>query len=155
MLHVNIIALTQLTKLMLAGMLKHKEGKILNVASTAAFRPGPLMAVYYATKAYVLSFSEAIAEEVRGTGVTVTTLCPGATATNFAKTAGLSGSRFLGFRKPASVKAVALFGYKHMMRGNGLVIYGILNRILLLLFKFVPREAVSWASRKIKENRHR
>jgi len=88
MIQVNVVALTHLTKLILAGMLARRLGRILNVASTAAFQPGPLMAVYYATKAYVLSFSEALANETAGTGVTVTTLCPGPTPTGFAERAG-------------------------------------------------------------------
>src|SRR6185436_6905763 len=87
MIQVNIVALTQLAKLLLPGMLARKKGRILNVASTAAFQPGPLMAVYYATKAYVLSFSEALANELQGTGVGVTALCPGPTRTGFQKRA--------------------------------------------------------------------
>ena len=93
MIQVNVAALTQLTKLFLPGMLERRRGRILNVASTAAFQPGPLMAVYYATKAYVLSFSEALANETAGTGVTVTALCPGPTATDFQKKAGSSRGR--------------------------------------------------------------
>ena len=86
---VNVVALTELTGLLLPGMISRKRGRILNVASTAAFQPGPWMAVYYATKAYVLSFSEAIAEELKGTGVTVTALCPGPTITEFQGAAGV------------------------------------------------------------------
>src|SRR5689334_20586996 len=93
MIQVNIAALTHLTKLFLPPMIKRKSGRILNVASTAAFQPGPLMAVYYATKAYVLSFSEALAEELRDSGVSVTALCPGPTRTDFASTARVGNSR--------------------------------------------------------------
>ncbi|HEX9128242.1 MAG TPA: SDR family oxidoreductase, partial [Gemmatimonadaceae bacterium] len=93
MIQVNIAALTHLTKLFLPPMIKRKSGRLLNVASTAAFQPGPGMAVYYATKAYVLSFSEALAEELRHSGVTVTALCPGPTRTEFAATADVGNSR--------------------------------------------------------------
>src|SRR5580765_8141121 len=92
MVHVNVSALTHLTGLLLPDMIARGRGRVLNVASTAAFQPGPLMAVYYATKAYVLSFSQALAEELRNSGVTVTALCPGATATDFADTAGVGNS---------------------------------------------------------------
>src|SRR5207237_4834697 len=95
MIQVNIVALTELTKLLLPGMVARKRGRILNIASTAAFQPGPLMAVYYATKAYVLSFSEAIADELRDTGVTVTALCPGPTETGFAAAAGVGATRLV------------------------------------------------------------
>ena len=96
---INVVALTHLTKLFLRPMLARKSGHILNVASTAAFQPGPLMAVYYATKAYVLWFSEAIADELRDTEVTVTALCPGPTATGFANVAGMSSSRLFNLIK--------------------------------------------------------
>jgi len=155
MMHVNIISLTHLTKLILQDMLKRNEGKICNIASTAGFRPGPLMAVYFATKAYVLSFSEAIAEEVRGTGVSVTTLCPGATKTNFTKTAGLDDSQFLQLKTMALPEDVAAYGYKHLMHGDGVVIHGVFNRILLFVQRFIPRKLVSFVSRIIKEKKHR
>src|SRR6202162_388258 len=93
MIQVNIVTLTHLTKLFLPPMIKRRSGRVLNVASTAAFQPGPLMAVYYATKAYVLSFSEALSEELRNTGVTVTALCPGPTQTDFAEAAQMTNSR--------------------------------------------------------------
>src|SRR2546427_13017268 len=96
LLQVNVIALTHLTKLVLPAMLAAKRGRILNVASTAAFQPGPFMAVYYASKAYVLSFSEALAEELSGTGVTVTTLCPGPLPTGFQTRAGVDLTRLVG-----------------------------------------------------------
>ena len=100
MIQVNIVALTELTKLLLPGMVTRRSGRILNLASTAAFQPGPLMAVYYATKAYVLSFSEAIADELRDSGVTVTALCPGPTDTGFAAVASLESSRLFNMAKP-------------------------------------------------------
>src|SRR6202044_3100474 len=103
----NIAALPPLPRLFLPAMLARRSGKILNVASTAAFQPGPLMAVYYATKAYVLSFSQALANEVRGSGVTVCCFCPGATNTGFAKRAGLEGSRLFKQIGASNVEAVA------------------------------------------------
>jgi uncharacterized protein len=154
MIQVNIVSLTCLTKLILQDMLKRNEGRICNIASTAGFRPGPLMAVYFATKAYVLSFSEAIAEEVRGTGVSITTFCPGATKTNFNKTAGLDDSQYLRIKKATSPRAVAVYCYKHLMRGDGVVVHGYFNRILLLAQRFVPRKLVSIISRIIKEKGH-
>lgn len=153
MINVNVVSLTLLTKLILKDMLKKNKGRICNIASTAGFRPGPLMAVYFATKAYVLSFSEAIAEEVRGTGVTITTICPGATETNFNRTAGLDDSQFLRYKKRSLPKDVAAFAYKHLMAGDGVVIYGILNRILLYALRFTPRKVVSFLSRKVKDKK--
>src|ERR1044071_2984406 len=120
MIQVNITALTSLTKLALPGMLARKRGRIMNVASTAGFQPGPLMAVYYATKAYVISFSEALANELRDSGVTVTCFCPGATHTGFAKRAGNDKSRL--FRKMGAMAAekVAQDGYRAVMEGRTL-----------------------------------
>ena len=155
MVHVNVISLTFLTKFILKDMLKRGEGKICTIASTAGFRPGPLMAVYFATKAYVLSFSEALAEEVRGTGVSVTTVCPGATKTDFTKTAGLDASQFFKFKKMALPADVAAYGYKHLMRGDGVVIHGVFNRIIFIVQRFVPRKLVSFMSRKVKEKKRR
>src|SRR6266481_2412307 len=111
MIQVNVTSLTHLARLILPGMIERRRGGILNVASTAGFQPGPRMAVYYATKAFVLSLSEAIAEEVRGSGVTITALCPGPTATNFNKEAGARFSR--GFARSAlSAEAVARIGHR-------------------------------------------
>jgi len=155
MLQVNIVSLTHLTKLILIDMIKCGRGKICTIASTAGFRPGPLMAVYFATKAYVFSFSEAIAEEIRGSGVTVTTVCPGATDTNFDRTAGLDDSQFLRYKKKSSPKDVAVFAYKHMMAGDGVVIHGVFNRVIFFVLRFIPRRLVSFASRKVKERKHR
>src|SRR2546425_4489465 len=111
-IQLNITALTHLTKLFLGPMLERRSGKILNVASTAGFQPGPLMAVYYATKAYVISFSEALANELHGSGVTMTFLFPGATATDFASPAGNAPSRLFKQLRPMDAKTVALKGYR-------------------------------------------
>jgi short-subunit dehydrogenase len=138
LLQVNVVALTHLTKLFLPGMLQRRRGRILNVASTAAFQPGPLMALYYASKAYVLHFSEAIAEEVRGTGVTVTALCPGATRTGFQKRGGLDDSSL--FRSNVlESPAVAREGVDAMLRGQALLIPGLRNQVLIALERFSPR----------------
>lgn len=153
MIRVNVVALTALTKLLLKPMLARKRGRILNVASTAAFQPGPLMAVYYATKAYVLSFSEAIADELRGSGVTVTTLCPGPTATGFAEVARMSQSRLFTMMRPMSSTRVARAGYRGLMSGKHLVIPGALNKALVQSERVSPRRVVTILARKFQENR--
>lgn len=153
MIQVNVSALTHLTKLFLPPMLKRNKGKILNVASTAAFQPGPLMAVYYATKAYVLSFSEALDEELRNTGVSVTCLCPGATATNFAETAMVGNSKL--FTKVGVAKAdeVAKYGYDALMRGDRLAIPGVKNKVMIMAERIAPRNFVTSLIRLTKESR--
>ncbi|HET9363691.1 MAG TPA: SDR family oxidoreductase [Candidatus Angelobacter sp.] len=150
MIEVNIAALTALTRAALPGMIERKHGKIMNVASTAGFQPGPLMAVYYATKAYVIMFSEAIANELEDSGVTVTCLCPGATATNFAGRANMEESRLF---KLGAMKSrdVAIAGYKGMMAGKGLVIPGLLNKTVAMSVRFSPRKLVTAISRSLQE----
>lgn len=130
-LHVNILTLTHLTRLFLRDMVARHSGKILNVASTAAFQPGPMMSVYYASKAFVFSLSEALHNELRGTGVTVTVLCPGPTPTEFQVHAGMEHLRIArGTVLPLTpVQKVALEGYKGMMAGKDYVIPGIVNSI--------------------------
>jgi short-subunit dehydrogenase len=141
MLRVNVTALTQLTRLFLPGMLERQRGGVLNVASTAAFQPGPDMAVYYASKAYVLSFSEAIGEELADSGVTVTALCPGATATNFAEAAGARfSSRFLSWAM--SAQAVAEMGHRGFRSGQVVVVCGWRNRLLAFSVRLSPRFVV-------------
>jgi short-subunit dehydrogenase len=147
LLQVNIVALTQLTKLFLPGMIQRRRGKVLNVASLAAFQPGPLMATYFASKAYVLSVSEALAYEVAGTGVTVTALCPGPVRTEFRKRAGSEGKRTLGrTMDPASV---ARAGYRGMMRGRRIVIPNIGGRLVAMLGRLAPRALLTWAAAKM------
>jgi short-subunit dehydrogenase len=153
MIQVNIVALTQLTKLLLRPMVAQKRGRILNVASTAAFQPGPLMAVYYATKAYVLSFSEAIADELRDSGVTVTTLCPGPTQTGFAEIANMTQSRLFTLMRPMSSEDVARAGYRGMMSGKRIVIPGATNKMLVQSLRVSPRRTVTALVRKFQENR--
>ena len=138
MIEVNVAALTRLTALLLPGMLERRRGGILNVASTAAFQPGPNSAVYYATKAYVLSFTEALAEEVRGSGVRVSCLAPGATDTGFAAEAGTQGTRL--FRRGVmDAGRVARAGHDGMRRGRTLVIPGLRNRVLAFSVRLAPR----------------
>ena len=153
MMQVNMVALVHLTKLFLPEMLSRKSGRVLNVASTAAFQPGPLMAVYYATKAYVLSFSEALANELAGTGVTVTTLCPGPTLTDFQRRAGVSETPL--FRGPLTMDAatVARAGYRAMLRGDGLVVPGIGNNVLMQALRITPRRLATAIARRIQEKR--
>jgi uncharacterized protein len=139
MIQVNITTLTHLTRLFLPGMIERNRGKILNVASTAAFQPGPMMATYYASKAYVVSFSEALSEELRGTGVTVTVFCPGPTATNFGQRAGFSNEKILGGMLSMDSRTVALDGYKGLMKGKPLVISGWRNWFGTQLVRFIPR----------------
>lgn len=143
MIQLNIASLTHLTKLFLREMLKRREGRILNVASTAAFLPGPLMAVYYATKAYVLSFSEALAEELRGSGVTVTCLCPGPTISEFQKRANVGDDILLMKGRLMDSKAVARIGYRGLMKGRRVIIAGFGNRLLVGAAKFAPRSLVT------------
>jgi short-subunit dehydrogenase len=153
MLQLNIVALTHLTKLFVPDFIARGSGRILNVASTASFQPGPLMAAYFASKAYVLSFSEAISNELKGTGVTVTALCPGATATGFQDAAGAKGSRLFETRKLPTGADVAQYGYKVMMRGKRVAVHGLLNRILAQSNRFAPR-ALSMAITRMLIARH-
>lgn len=152
MLQVNITSLTHLTGLLLPGMIERCRGGILNVASTAAFQPGPGMAVYYATKAYVLSFSEALAEELVGAGVTVTAVCPGPTATNFGTAANM---RTLGLVKHVSMsaEAVARQGHRAYRRGQVVAITGFRNQIPAFLVRLFPRVAVRKIARRLNNVR--
>ena len=152
MMQVNMAALTHLTRLVLPGMVARRSGKILNVASTAAFQPGPLMAVYYATKAYVLSFSEALANELQGTGVRVTVLCPGPTRTEFQRRAGVEETKLM-TGQVMGARAVAVAGYRGLMAGTTVVIPGMRNRLLAFAVKYLPRPLVIRAVRKIQEKR--
>jgi len=150
-IQLNIVALTELTRLFLPAMLARRSGRIMNVASTAGFQPGPLMAVYYATKAYVISFSEALANEVHNTGLTVTCFCPGATHTGFATRAGNDKSRL--FRQLGAMNAekVALDGYRAVMEGRTLAISGTHNWLVAQSTRFAPRKLVTAISRWISE----
>ncbi len=139
MLQVNVVALTELTRLLLPQMVARRRGKVMLVASTAAFRPGPEMAVYYASKAYVQSLGRAIGYELRRTGVTVTTLCPGPTATGFAAVAQMQGSALFSGPMPVMQAAeVARLGYAALKAGRPVVVTGLLNRIIAISTRFTP-----------------
>jgi uncharacterized protein len=141
-IEVNVTALTRLTALFLPAMVERRHGAVLNVASTAAFQPGPNQAVYCATKAYVLSFTEALAEEVRGTGVRVSCLAPGATGTQFAAQAGMIDTR--AFRMSVmDARPVAKAGHDGLLRGKTLIIPGVLNRVMAFSVRLSPRGLVT------------
>ena len=153
MIHLNIVSLVHLTKLFLKDMIQNKQGRVLNVASTAAFQPGPLMSIYYATKAFVLSFSEAITNELEGTGVTVTTLCPGPTETNFRTAAGMQKSMLFSKHLNMPSSEVARLGYEGMKRGEVIVIPGFKNRLIVQLVRIAPRSYIRKMIRKVQEAR--
>ncbi len=152
MVQVNVVALMQLTKLFMQPMLRRRKGRILNIASTAAFQPGPLMSIYFSTKAFILSFSQAIDEELRNTGVTVTCLCPGATDTFFAERAGHQNSRLFRMTGVADAKDVARYGYAATMRGQRLAIPGLKNKAMVQVERLIPRAIVTTLARKVQEN---
>lgn len=154
MIQLHIMTTTQLTKLILKDMVAKGSGKILNVASVAAFLPGPLMTIYYATKAYIVSFSQALANEVRGTGVSVTVLCPGQTKTGFQNV-----ESSLSNVKPSSTKyftsdalSVAKYGYRAMNAGRALAVPGIFNKFILVLSRILPMKISGMLVRKLQEN---
>jgi uncharacterized protein len=152
MIHLNVIALTQMTKLFAQEMVERKSGKILNVASVASFLPGPLMAVYFATKAFVLSFSEAIDNEMREHGVSVTALCPGPTQSGFEAVAFDHKAKMFDDNKNPTSESVALFGYQEMMRGNTTSVHGLYNKFLVFIIRLVPRKMVVKITRKMQSN---
>lgn len=140
MIQLNITALTHLTREFLPELINSGSGRILNVASMAGFMPGPLMSVYYASKSFVVSFSYALYHELRGTGVTVTTLSPGPVQTNFFTEAGAPNATINRILKPANARSVARFGYKRMMQGRKRAIPGWKNNLMLLGVRFIPSE---------------
>lgn len=151
-LQVNIVALTHLTRLFLPAMVSRNAGRILHVASTAGFQPGPFMAVYYASKAYVISFSAALTEELRGTSVTSTVLCPGPTATDFQRRAGITNAPIAGRLLLKTPEFVAERAYAGMMKGNVHVIPGLMNKAGVVFVKLLPgfitRRVVGLLNRK-------
>jgi short-subunit dehydrogenase len=148
LMQVNMTALIELTHLFLQPMLARREGRILNVASIAAFQPGPIVNVYYASKAFVYSFSYALANELNGTGVTVTTLCPGTTRTEFFERARFHMKRPFPLME---ARLVALQGYRGMMQGKRVVVPGLLNRLMSILSPCVPSRLTSGIVRRIHE----
>jgi short-subunit dehydrogenase len=152
LLQVNVVALTHLSKLFLPSMLARRRGFVMNVASTAAFQPGPLMAVYYASKAYVLSLSEALANECEGTGVIVSALCPGPTETGFVAAAGMEQSKLFD-RGAMTAREVAEAGYRGMLAGKTLVIPGLRNALVARAVGMMPRKTVTKVVRGIQERK--
>jgi hypothetical protein len=150
MLQLNVVGLTLLTRLLLPGMVGRRRGRILSVASTAGFVPGPFMAAYYASKAYVLSFSVALAEELRGTGVTATVLCPGPTRTGFDAAAGVSGAKL--FRSGVmEAGPVARAGVEGLMAGRGIVVPGLRNKVLASSSGLAPRFVTARIARALQD----
>ncbi len=147
MMHVNMDALVALTRLFAPPMIARKTGRILNVASMAAFQPGPFTNIYFATKAFVFSFSCALAEEVADSGVTVTVLCPGTTRTEFFERAGMTGSRHDTLMMDAG--KVAQIGYRGLMKGKRIVIPGVLNKVASTLAKWLPATVTAKVVRKV------
>jgi short-subunit dehydrogenase len=155
MVQVNVVALIHLTRLILPDMLKAGKGKIMNVASTAAFLPGPFMSIYYATKAFVLSFSEALSSEARDRGITVTAFCPGPTSTNFNLRAGVDNSLLQksGILRSMTAAKAAQIGYRALMKGKPLAISGLMNRCIVQALRFAPRFLVRSVMLRIMKNR--
>lgn len=153
MIDLNITTLTKLTHLFLKDMVRHNEGYILNVASTAAFQPGPLMAVYYATKSYVLSFTEAISNELSNTNVKVSALCPGPTESNFQKNADLDGSGLFKMLKAPTAYSVAEYGINSLLKGKTVAVHGLFNKLLVFSTRFSPRKAILAVVRRLQEKR--
>lgn len=150
MIQLNVTALVELTGRLLPRMVAKGQGRILNVASTAAFQPGPLMSVYYATKAFVLHFSEGLANELAGTGVTVTTLCPGPTESEFQARAKMKDSRLV--QGPMmDAKSVARAGLEGMYAGKTVVIPGAVNQLMAMAVRFSPRSMVTSIVRQMQE----
>ena len=151
MINLNMLELTQFCKLYLPQMVARKSGKILNVASSAAFQPGPTMAVYFATKAYVLHFSEALNNEVKRKGISVTALCPGATDSGFVAAANMEDSKLMKNKKLPTSSAVARYGYKSMMKGKAVAVHGFMNKIMVNSVRFAPRSWVVKLARMLTD----
>ena len=148
MVQVNVTAVMHLTHLLLPGMIERRRGGLLNVASTAAFQPGPGMAVYYATKAFVLSFTEALAEELAGTGLTVTALCPGPTSTNFGAAAG-GRFRPIPGKVAMSAESVARLGHRAFRSGRVVAVTGLRNQLPALAVRLTPRAWVRKITKRL------
>ena len=145
MILLNVLAVTRLCHSFLPSMIARGQGQILNVASTAAFQPGPMMAVYFATKAYVLSLSEALSAETKGTGVNVTVLCPGPTQSNFGQNANMDQIALMGdvtSDKLPSALDVAQYGYEALNKGEVVAVHGVLNKVLTFMPRLTPRGVI-------------
>ena len=157
MINLNIKTVVELTKLFLNDMLKSGSGEILNVSSIAAFIPGPLMSTYYASKAFVQSFTEAVREELRndarGKNIRISALCPGPTATGFEKSSNLEESSLFEKMKVMTAKKVAEIGYKEFQKGKAIIIPGIFNRIAVFGTRFLSRKFIAGTARKMQEKK--
>ena len=153
-INVNVTALALLTKRAARHMADHGGGAILNVASTAGFMPGPNMAVYHATKAFALSLSEAVAEELRGTGVTVTALCPGATETEFFDAADMRSVRLLKLGKPMQARPVAQAGWDAALRGRRVIVTGVMNKLFAFSTRLFPRRMITLVANLVMGKGH-
>ena len=153
MIQVNVSTLVHLTGLLLPGMIARGKGRVMNVASTAAFQPGPLMAMYYATKAFVLSFSEAVHHEIRKTGVTVTCVCPGPTPTEFQQAAKMEESKMFNSRMMVDPVTVAKVGYEAMLKGKRLIIPGKLTNVLAFATRLTPRGMVLRVAERMQKGK--
>ena len=153
MIDLNVKALVELSKYFLQEMLERNSGRILNVASIAAFQPGPYMSVYYASKAFVLSFSEALRNEVRNTGVCISVLCPGPVETEFEKSSELTKSKLFSKLKPLTAEKVAYAGYRGLMKNRAVIIPGFFNRAAITAGTFVPTVIKVNIARKIQEKK--
>lgn len=152
MINLNITALTHLTRLFLPAMIARRNGRVLNVASTAAFQPGPLMTVYYASKAYVVSFSEALHNECRDSGVTVTALCPGPTKTEFQKRAGAESTKLFESGRVMDAATVARAGFNAMKAGKSMAIPGRMNAAMAFLTRFAPLQLTASMARRFNSS---
>lgn len=149
MIALNVTALSHLTHLYTCDWKGRKSGRVLNISSTAAFQPGPMMAVYFASKAFVLSLSEGIGEELRKFGITVTVLCPGPTSTNFGEVSKMNASQLVKNVKIANSMEVAELGFRSMMKGKRTVIHGGMNKLAPFGIRFLPRKWVTKLSAKV------
>ncbi len=154
MLQLNMVSLAELTRALVPAMVARGSGRVLQVASTAAFFPGPLMAGYYATKAFVLSLSEALAHELRGTGVTVTALCPGPIATGFQAGADMGDSKLVKGKRLMSADECASYAVRAMKRGRVVAIPSMMNRVQVATPRFLPRRFVPGIIRRAQAPTH-
>ena len=155
LIDLNITALVRLTYLFGGYMKKRGEGRIINLSSAAAFSAGPYMSLYYASKSFVLSFSEALSEELKGSGVTVTALCPGPTETGFERNAGMERSVMFSRFKPAEAKNVAEAGYRASMRGKSVEYHGFVTRSFNILARLLPRRLTRKLAMGMNRNREK
>lgn len=153
MIRLNIVALTQLTRCFLPQMIERADGKILNIASVASLCAGPYMSVYYASKAYVRSFSEAVAKECEGSGVSVTALCPGPVSTGFEKTANVGNAPAFNLLPLADPKDVARCGYRALMKGKKLKYFGLSAKAMSFAVRLLPRATAASVAAKLNENK--